>query len=107
MAQQAAAQPVDPLIADIRSRGATGKPGTETATEELKTAEVAQRSEQQKTKQLKNAAGLPIMEVKSTKTIAEPGSITQRVGPKGGIDRNFYGEDGKQMVQISNNRHTW
>lgn len=34
-----------------------------------------------------------------------PNSITQIVGEKGGIDRNFYGADGKQFLQICNNDH--
>ena len=34
-----------------------------------------------------------------------PGSITQRENAKGGIDRNYYGQDGRQTKQISNNDH--
>ena len=46
-----------------------------------------------------------IISVKSTSTTATPNSITQRTGAKGGIDRNFYGNDGKQTLQISNHGH--
>ena len=35
----------------------------------------------------------------------EPNSITQRVNANGGIDRNFYGADGRQVKQISNHDH--
>lgn len=54
---------------------------------------------------VKNAAGQSILIVKNTRINAVPNSITQRTGPKGGIDRNFYGTDGKQILQISNNGH--
>lgn len=43
--------------------------------------------------------------MKRSSTISTPDTITQRVGPKGGIDRNFYVPTGKQIVQISNNGH--
>lgn len=36
---------------------------------------------------------------------AEPNSITQYTNSKGGIDRNYYDENGKQIKQISNNDH--
>lgn len=54
---------------------------------------------------LKNTAGQRIITVKSTKLQAEPNSITQRTGPHGGTDRNFYGTDGRQTLQISNYGH--
>lgn len=54
---------------------------------------------------LKNAAGQSIISVKRTNTTASSNSITQRVNAKGGIDRNFYGDDGRQILQISNNGH--
>lgn len=54
---------------------------------------------------LQNAAGRNIIEVKHTSTTAGPGTITQRTNAKGGIDRNYYGPDGRQTVQISNNGH--
>ena len=36
---------------------------------------------------------------------AEPNTLTERIGKKGGVDRNFYGSDGKQIKQISNHNH--
>lgn len=54
---------------------------------------------------LKNSAGIDIIKVNQTKSTAEPNSITQKTNAKGGIDRNFYGNDGKQIKQISNNGH--
>jgi len=56
-------------------------------------------------KLLKNAAGHDIIEVKKTLVTGEPNSITQIVHAKGGIDRNYYGLDGTQTKQISNNNH--
>lgn len=55
--------------------------------------------------QLKNAAGQSIIKVEHTKTTSAPNSITQRESKKGGIDRNYYGQDGRQVRQISNNGH--
>lgn len=43
--------------------------------------------------------------VDHTSIIASPNTITQKVGAKGGIDRNYYGADGRQSKQISNNDH--
>ena len=54
---------------------------------------------------VKNAAGERISIVKQTKITAQPNTITQRVNAKGGIDRNFYGDNGRQTLQISNNGH--
>lgn len=54
---------------------------------------------------LKNTAGQSIISVKRTNTTAMPNSITQRINAKGGIDRNYYGNDGRQILQISNNGH--
>ena len=54
---------------------------------------------------LKNAAGHEIIKVTKTDITGEPGSITQRTGKKGGIDRNYYGDDGRQYKQITNNDH--
>ena len=34
-----------------------------------------------------------------------PNGIVQRVGKKGGIDRNYYDENGNQIKQVSNNGH--
>lgn len=54
---------------------------------------------------LKNSAGQDIIRVSKTRQIAEPNSITQVTNAKGGSDRNFYGNDGRQTLQISNNGH--
>lgn len=54
---------------------------------------------------LKNAAGKPIIEVKRATLIAEPNSITQVTKKKGGIERNYYDQTGRQYKQISNNNH--
>ena len=58
-----------------------------------------------KSKPLQNANGDYIIEVEKTELYGEPNSITQFVGDKGGIDRNYYGDDGHQIKQISNNGH--
>ena len=58
-----------------------------------------------------NAAGHGIIKVtkttKTTKTTtsAVPNSITQWAGKNGGIARNYFGNDGRQAKQISNNGH--
>jgi hypothetical protein len=52
-----------------------------------------------------NAAGQPVIEVAHASTTGIPNSITQTTAKKGGINRNYYGEDGKQTKQISNNDH--
>lgn len=54
---------------------------------------------------LKNAAKKSIIEVERTELTGEPNSITQVTNKKGGIDRNYYDESGKQTKQISNNDH--
>lgn len=54
---------------------------------------------------LQNAAGQTIIEVKHTALTAGPNAITQYVTSKGGIDRNYYGADGKQFKQVSNYGH--
>lgn len=54
----------------------------------------------------RNAAGQTVKIVNRVKlTGEEPNSITQRVNKKGGIDRNYYDENGRQFKQISNNDH--
>lgn len=55
---------------------------------------------------LKNAAGKEIIKVKRKSVTRKQNSITQRTNAKGGIDRNYYGDDGKQTLQISNNGHS-
>lgn len=54
---------------------------------------------------LKNAAGQDIIEVKRVTLTGNPNSITQLTGKKGGIERNYYDENGRQYKQISNNDH--
>ena len=54
---------------------------------------------------LTNAAGQRIIRVQRVNLQTTPNSITQRENAKGGIDRNYYGPDGKQIKQISNNDH--
>ena len=54
---------------------------------------------------LTNAAGQTIIRVQKSTLTGTPGSITQVEHAKGGIDRNYYGPDGRQVKQISNNGH--
>lgn len=54
---------------------------------------------------LKNAAGQDIIEVKKITLTGTPNSITQLTSKRGGIERNYYDENGKQYKQISNNNH--
>ena len=54
---------------------------------------------------LTNAAGHTIIKVERVKITGTPNSITQKTNKKGGVDRNYYGPDGKQTKQISNNGH--
>ena len=54
---------------------------------------------------LKNAAGQNIIKVKRTMLTSEPNTITEKTNSKGGKDRNYYGDDGRQIKQISNNGH--
>lgn len=60
---------------------------------------------QAKKNTLTNAAGQTIIRVQKTTLTGTPGSITQVVNAKDGIDRNYYGSDGRQVKQISNNGH--
>ena len=54
---------------------------------------------------LKNASGKDIIITSHTTLTGEPNSITQVEHKKGGIDRNYYDENGRQSKQISNNDH--
>lgn len=54
---------------------------------------------------LKNAAGKDIIIVEHTRLTGEPNSITQVTHKRGGIDRNYYDDAGRQFKQISNNDH--
>ena len=56
-------------------------------------------------KLVRNANGQLIKVVTHTNLRAEPNSITQFVNKKGGIDRNYYDENGNQFKQISNKDH--
>ena len=53
----------------------------------------------------KNANGKEVMIVEHTNIIGKPNSITQKESSKGGIERNYYDENGKQSKQIANNNH--
>lgn len=54
---------------------------------------------------IKNAAGDFVIKVSHTEIKARPNSITQVINKRGGIDRNYYDADGKQIKQISNHNH--
>lgn len=58
-------------------------------------------------KEIKNAAGkvVKIVNQSSVKTKGTPNAITQTVSKRGGINRNFYDDNGNQYLQISNNDH--
>lgn len=53
----------------------------------------------------KNAAGEIVRLKSESSTTGEPDSISQVVNKYGGINRDYYGSDGNQTVQISNNGH--
>lgn len=56
--------------------------------------------------QLRNAAGVPIIEVDHIDPRnGPPNGITQKTNKRGGIDRNFYDERGRQVLQVSNHNH--
>ena len=54
---------------------------------------------------LTNAAGQTIIKVSKSNIKGPRNGITQKINAKGGIDRNYYGADGRQTKQISNNGH--
>lgn len=58
-----------------------------------------------KTVGLKNAAGQSIITVEHTSLTGPPSGITQVTRKKGGIDRNYYDDSGKQIKQISSDNH--
>ena len=58
-----------------------------------------------KSRTLTNASGKLIIIVQKSNIKGPPNGITQKNNAKGGIDRNYYGFDGKQIKQISNNDH--
>ena len=53
----------------------------------------------------KNANGTEVEIVERTSLMWKPNSITQKVSSKGGIERNYYNENGMQTKQITNNNH--
>lgn len=67
--------------------------------------EARQTTAQVRENTLTNAVGAEIIRVKRTTRNGNPGSITQKENAKGGIDRNYYGPDGRQTKQVSNNDH--
>lgn len=56
-------------------------------------------------KYVEKSSNPAIIRVEKTTLTAEPNTVTEVIGKKGGIDRNYYGPDGKQEKQISNNDH--
>lgn len=54
---------------------------------------------------IKNANGQYVKIVQHTSLTYKPNAITQKANKKGGIDRNYYDESGRQFKQISNNGH--
>lgn len=54
---------------------------------------------------LTNTAGQTIIKVSKSNITGPRNGITQKTNAKGGIDRNYYGPDGRQFKQISNNGH--
>ena len=52
-----------------------------------------------------NAAGQTVRIVSHIDLKDEPNSITQLEGKNGRIDRNYYGSDGMQIIQICNSDH--
>ena len=54
---------------------------------------------------LTNTAGQTIIKVSKSNITGPRNGITQKTSAKGGIDRNYYGPDGRQTKQISNNGH--
>ena len=51
------------------------------------------------------ASGEEVKIVEKTTLQEKPNSITQIVNAKGGVNRNYYDENGNQFLQISNNGH--
>ena len=54
---------------------------------------------------LTNTAGQTIIKVSKSNITGPRNGITQKTNAKGGIDRNYYGPDGRQTKQSSNNGH--
>ena len=116
--QEAMDRVIEHGVADVISRDVSQEQLTEAVDTEADRLTSAEPSEAQNnanpetnsaesdgTLTLKNAVGHEIIKVAKTDITGEPGSITQRTGKKGGIDRNYYGDDGRQYKQITNNDH--
>ncbi len=54
---------------------------------------------------LKNSIKQPIIKAKHISIEGPANSIIEKTNKNGGIDRNYYNEDGKQSKQISNHNH--
>lgn len=52
-----------------------------------------------------NSFGVEILNVEHTTLTGPPNGITQVTRRGGGIDRNYYDENGRQVKQISNHNH--
>lgn len=79
---------------------ATGKLRYECGTSDLKKTK-AWKSYDNLVKVSKNG----IINIEKTTLYADPNSITQEVLKNGGINRNYYDNEGKQIKQISNHNH--
>lgn len=90
---------------DERGRFASGGGGGSPVASENLVKDVDKSTENDIIKETTNAVGTKIKIVDKTNIIEEPNSITQKISKKGGIERNYYGEDGKQIKQIANNNH--
>ncbi len=81
---------------------------TESGNPQIVNIEVLGEDEQAESgpKPLTNAAGKRIIPVDHVVVKnGPPNGITQRTNKNGGIDRNYYDADGRQIKQISNNGH--
>lgn len=90
---------------DERGRFASGGGGGSPVSSGNSAQSVDKSNENGIIKETTNAVGVKIKIVDKTNIIGEPNSITQKISKKGGIERNYYGEDGKQTKQIANNNH--
>ena len=55
--------------------------------------------------ELKNVGEQSIIKAKHVSIEGPPNSVVERTNKNGGVDRNYYDEDGKQSKQISNHNH--
>lgn len=56
-------------------------------------------------KYIEKGGNSDIIRVEKTTLTADPNTVTEVIGKRGGVDRNYYGPDGRQQKQISNNNH--